>query len=131
MAASSTNHAPPPALPQFCKDSVQRVVSELGRLDVLVNNAAIQHFQGSIESITPEQVGSGAVCVMCMLHECMISQHCSAGEASRRGHGTHACQSRPRRRGDCFKRTRESSKRHAAASAQANMCMCVPLQVTH
>ncbi|HST04233.1 MAG TPA: SDR family oxidoreductase [Chloroflexia bacterium] len=41
---------------RHCKDAVARVVRELGRLDVLVNNAAEQHPQKSIEDITSEQL---------------------------------------------------------------------------
>lgn len=41
---------------QFCIDAVERTVSEFGRLDVLVNNAAEQHQQDSIEDITQEQL---------------------------------------------------------------------------
>lgn len=41
---------------QFCQQAVQRTVSELGRLDILVNNAAEQHPQESIEDITAEQL---------------------------------------------------------------------------
>jgi NAD(P)-dependent dehydrogenase (short-subunit alcohol dehydrogenase family) len=40
----------------FCRDSVRRTVDELGRLDILVNNAAEQHPQDSIEDITSEQL---------------------------------------------------------------------------
>ncbi|WP_045234624.1 SDR family oxidoreductase [Deinococcus pimensis] len=40
----------------FCQQAVQRTVSELGRLDVLVNNAAEQHPQESITDITREQL---------------------------------------------------------------------------
>ncbi|HUS13814.1 MAG TPA: SDR family oxidoreductase [Chloroflexia bacterium] len=39
-----------------CRDLVQRTVSELGGLDILVNNAAEQHPQDSIEDITAEQL---------------------------------------------------------------------------
>lgn len=40
----------------FCRDSVEKVVHALGRLDILVNNAAEQHPQKSIEDITEEQL---------------------------------------------------------------------------
>jgi NAD(P)-dependent dehydrogenase (short-subunit alcohol dehydrogenase family) len=40
----------------FCRQMVQRTVDELGRLDVLVNNAAEQHPQDSIEAISAEQL---------------------------------------------------------------------------
>ncbi|MEW5745979.1 MAG: SDR family oxidoreductase [Nitrospirota bacterium] len=36
----------------FCRQSVERTVAELGRLDILVNNAAEQHERESIEDIT-------------------------------------------------------------------------------
>jgi NAD(P)-dependent dehydrogenase (short-subunit alcohol dehydrogenase family) len=41
---------------QFCQQAVQRVIDELGHLDILVNNAAEQHPQKSIEDITAEQL---------------------------------------------------------------------------
>ena len=40
----------------FCKDAVRRTVERLGGLNVLVNNAAEQHQQESVEDITPEQL---------------------------------------------------------------------------
>lgn len=40
----------------FCRESVEKTVAELGRLDILVNNAAEQHPQESIEDITNEQL---------------------------------------------------------------------------
>lgn len=39
-----------------CKEAVERVINELGKLDCLVNNAAEQHVQSSIEDITEEQL---------------------------------------------------------------------------
>jgi len=41
--------------PKFCKDAVEKTVKEFGSLDVLVNNAAYQHHQESIEDISDEQ----------------------------------------------------------------------------
>lgn len=40
----------------FCHEAVEQTVSELGRLDCLVNNAAEQHPQESIEDISAEQL---------------------------------------------------------------------------
>lgn len=40
----------------FCREAVQQTVSELGKLDILVNNAAEQHPQESLEDITAEQL---------------------------------------------------------------------------
>ena len=40
----------------FCRDSVERTVRELGRLDVVVNNAAEQHQQDELTGITAEQL---------------------------------------------------------------------------
>ena len=40
----------------FCRKAVERTVNEFGRLDILVNNAAEQHPQESIEKITEEQL---------------------------------------------------------------------------
>lgn len=41
---------------QFCQQAVQQTVQELGHLDILINNAAEQHPQESIENITAEQL---------------------------------------------------------------------------
>jgi NAD(P)-dependent dehydrogenase (short-subunit alcohol dehydrogenase family) len=40
----------------FCREAVARTVRELGRLDVVVNNAAEQHERQSLEEITAEQL---------------------------------------------------------------------------
>ena len=39
----------------FCEEAVQRTVNELGKLDILVNNAAYQQHQTSPEDLTDEQ----------------------------------------------------------------------------
>jgi NAD(P)-dependent dehydrogenase (short-subunit alcohol dehydrogenase family) len=41
--------------PQFCADAVKQTVDELGRLDILVNNAAYQQSQDSLEDIDEMQ----------------------------------------------------------------------------
>ncbi|HEY9448557.1 MAG TPA: SDR family oxidoreductase [Gemmatimonadaceae bacterium] len=41
--------------PEFCRGAVERVVNELGQLDILVNNAAFQQHQESLEDISDEQ----------------------------------------------------------------------------
>jgi len=40
----------------FCRQAVQHTVDQLGRLDILINNAAEQHPQESIEKISAEQL---------------------------------------------------------------------------
>jgi NAD(P)-dependent dehydrogenase (short-subunit alcohol dehydrogenase family) len=40
----------------FCRQAVERTVRELGRLDILVNNAAEQHLTEGIEEISAEQL---------------------------------------------------------------------------
>jgi NAD(P)-dependent dehydrogenase (short-subunit alcohol dehydrogenase family) len=41
--------------PQFCHDAVEQVMEEFGQLDILVNNAAFQEHQQSLEDISEEQ----------------------------------------------------------------------------
>lgn len=41
---------------KFCRTAVQETIDQLGRLDILVNNAAEQHPQDSIEDITEKQL---------------------------------------------------------------------------
>ena len=40
----------------FCRKAVEQIVKELGKIDILVNNAAEQHPQKSIEKITEKQL---------------------------------------------------------------------------
>ncbi|MDQ3908343.1 MAG: SDR family oxidoreductase [Acidobacteriota bacterium] len=40
---------------EFCRDAVERAVREFGKLDVLVNNAAFQQHQKSLEDVSEEQ----------------------------------------------------------------------------
>ncbi|MGG4196582.1 SDR family oxidoreductase [Paenibacillus jamilae] len=40
----------------FCKQIVEQTVTQFGKLDILVNNAAEQHVQNNLESITSEQM---------------------------------------------------------------------------
>ncbi len=42
--------------PSFCPQAVRQVIDRLGRLDVLINNAAEQHPKEDIGEITPEQL---------------------------------------------------------------------------
>jgi NAD(P)-dependent dehydrogenase (short-subunit alcohol dehydrogenase family) len=42
--------------PDFCAEAVERTVRELGRLDILVNNAAFQQHVGSLEDLSDEQL---------------------------------------------------------------------------
>ena len=42
--------------PKFCRKAVDKAQKEFGRLDILVNNAAFQKHQKSIEDITDEQL---------------------------------------------------------------------------
>jgi NAD(P)-dependent dehydrogenase (short-subunit alcohol dehydrogenase family) len=42
--------------PAFCREVVEKTVERLGRLDILVNNAAEQHVQDRLEDISPEQL---------------------------------------------------------------------------
>ena len=39
---------------EFCKDAVEKTVDELGKLDILVNNAAFQEHVNSLEELTDE-----------------------------------------------------------------------------
>jgi len=41
--------------PEFCKKAVEQTVDEFGQLDILVNNAAFQQHQESIEELSIEQ----------------------------------------------------------------------------
>jgi len=41
---------------KFCKSSVTKIFKQFGRLDILVNNAAVQYPQKSIEDITTKQL---------------------------------------------------------------------------
>ncbi len=40
----------------FCNEAVEKTISQFGSLDILVNNAAIQHPQTNFEDITDEQL---------------------------------------------------------------------------
>ncbi|UVI33721.1 SDR family oxidoreductase [Paenibacillus spongiae] len=42
--------------PLFCKKSVDDTIRQFGKIDIVVNNAAEQHPQDTIEQITPEQL---------------------------------------------------------------------------
>jgi NAD(P)-dependent dehydrogenase (short-subunit alcohol dehydrogenase family) len=41
--------------PGFCRDAVEQTVEEFGKLDILVNNAAFQQHQESLEELTEKQ----------------------------------------------------------------------------
>jgi NAD(P)-dependent dehydrogenase (short-subunit alcohol dehydrogenase family) len=41
---------------RFCREAIDQVIREFGRIDVLVNNAAEQHTQNRLEDISAEQL---------------------------------------------------------------------------
>jgi NAD(P)-dependent dehydrogenase (short-subunit alcohol dehydrogenase family) len=41
--------------PEFCEEAVEKTVEEFGKLDILVNNAAFQQHQESLEKLSVEQ----------------------------------------------------------------------------
>jgi NAD(P)-dependent dehydrogenase (short-subunit alcohol dehydrogenase family) len=41
---------------EFCRNTVEQTMKEFGKLDILINNAAEQHPQESIEKITEKQL---------------------------------------------------------------------------
>ncbi len=41
---------------EFCRHAVERTVAAFGQVDIVINNAAEQHLQDSIEEITREQL---------------------------------------------------------------------------
>lgn len=41
---------------EFCKSVVKKTVEELGQLNIIVNNAAVQFPKNKVEDITPEQI---------------------------------------------------------------------------
>lgn len=41
--------------PEFCRSAVEQVISDFGKLDILVNNAAFQQHQPSLEDLSEEQ----------------------------------------------------------------------------
>lgn len=43
---------------KFCQEAVQKTVDEFGKLDILVNNAAEQYLEPSIEEIDADRLGS-------------------------------------------------------------------------
>lgn len=42
---------------KFCHQAVQQTIEEFGKLDILVNNAAVQYLEPSIEEIDPARLG--------------------------------------------------------------------------
>lgn len=42
--------------PAFCREVVEKTVERLGRLDILINNAAEQHVQERLEDVSPQQL---------------------------------------------------------------------------
>jgi len=41
--------------PEFCRDAIKQTIKELGKLDILVNNAAFQQHQKTLEGISEDQ----------------------------------------------------------------------------
>jgi NAD(P)-dependent dehydrogenase (short-subunit alcohol dehydrogenase family) len=42
--------------PRFCEQAVEKTVAQLGKLDVLVNNAGYLHYQDSVENLSDEEL---------------------------------------------------------------------------
>lgn len=42
--------------PEFCKKTIEETIRQFGKVDIIVNNAAEQHPQDTLEQITPEQL---------------------------------------------------------------------------